>query len=257
MSPISPKQEAMFNSLTANVSSLSKTINDIAQNIQNGPGTSAYKAIQTNKLLAQYEAAKANLQNAPLDLSSAEKSYYIYNNGEDGGDSAYKAVIIDRNAKTADEFKKNSMEKQQQFMMEISQLLKQYQAEQVFVVRANELLKDRVEEHDRLKRSFNKYDSMIQTNERKVVYQINDMDNLYLYRRIMLFIYYSALVLYVVFGNFIPDKKYLSYSVWLILIIIALIPLILNRVIKWLHILKEYAGFWFKEIPHKDVLMDI
>jgi hypothetical protein len=255
--PISPKQEAMFNSLTANVSSLSKTISEIAQNIQNGPGTPAYKTIQTNKLLAQYEAAKANLQNAPLDLSSAEKSYYIYNNGEDGGDDAYKAVIIDRNAKTAEEFKKNSMEKQQQYMMEISQLLKQYQAEQVFVVRANELLKDRVEEHDRLKRSFNKYDSMIQTNERKVVYEINDMDNLYLYRRIMLFIYYSALVLYVVFGNFIPDKKYLSYSVWLILIIIALIPLILNRVIKWLYILKEYAGFWFKEIPHKDVLMDI
>jgi hypothetical protein len=247
-----------YQSVSSNIDSLKEIVeNQIVAGITSGPGTATYKTNQRNKLLTQYTAAQQNLKNAPQDLSNAEKSYYVYNEGEPGGNGVYDSIIIDRYAKTADEFKKNSIDKQQQFMTELSQILKQYQAEQLFVVRANELLKDRVEENEQLNRSLSRYEAIIQTNERKVVYEISDMDGLYLYRRIMVFIYYSALTIYIVFGNFIPEKKYESFSAWVIVIILALIPIILNRVIKWLYILKEYIGYWLKEIPHKDVMINL
>jgi hypothetical protein len=216
-----------------------------------------YKSNEGGKLLKRYKDAQKKLKDAPQILSNAEKSYYVYNDGKPSGDEIYNSIIYDRFAKTADEFKQNSIEKQQQFMTELSQLLKQYQAEQLFAIHATNLLQERTKKLADLKKSLFKYENIIQNNERKVVYQLNDMDGLYLYRRVMLFIYYSAIVIYIVFGSFIPDKQYKKFSICVMLIIAALIPLILNRIIKWIFILKEYVGYWLEEIPHKDVLEDL
>ena len=73
----------------------------------------------------------------------------------------------------------------------------------------------------------------------------------------MMFIYYAAIIGYIIFGNFIPDQLYLKYTVWLILIIVSIIPIILNIVIKWLFIFYDLLSYWFGELPHKDVYIDL
>ena len=98
---------------------------------------------------------------------------------------------------------------------------------------------------------------MVKTNERKVVYEDNDTEGLYTYRRVLLFLYYSAIVIYIIFSNFIPDKLYLKYSVWIIIIIVSIIPIILNMLMKWVFVIGDVIYYWFKEIPHKDVYIDL
>ena len=73
----------------------------------------------------------------------------------------------------------------------------------------------------------------------------------------MLFLYYTAMVCYIIFGNFIPDNLYNNKSVWLIIVIVSLIPIILNLVIKWIFIIFSVLGYWFNELTHKDIYSEL
>jgi hypothetical protein len=183
-----------------------------------------------------------DLERAPLDLSRAEKNYYTFNKGQNGGAGIYEKHIIDRFAKTADQFKTNSIERQQEYMAELSQSLKQYQAGIVFKKQSLKLLKVREADQARLMKNINYYQSIVQTKERQVVYENQNMDTLYSYRRIMFFVYYAGLISFIIFGNFIPDKLYTNYSVWLIIVLIAVFPLLLNILLKWAFIILD--AFW-------------
>ena len=204
-----------------------------------------------------YQAAQATMTSAPIDLSRAEKNYYVYNDGKSGGNQVYDALIIDRFSKTAQEFRTNSIDMQQQYMADLSQALRQYQAEVTFLAQSQKLLKTRQEEHKLLIQNINYYKKIVETSERKVVYENKNMDNLYTYRRLMIFVYYAALIGFIIFGNFIPDQLYRKYTIWIILVIVAIIPIILNIVIKWLFIFYDLLSYWFGELPHKDVYVNL
>jgi hypothetical protein len=208
----------------------------------------------TNKL----NKAQQNLKDAPLELSLAEKNLYVFNDGQPDGEFVYNTIIIDRFATTAEDLKRNSINKQQEYMSNLAQNLKQHQAELLFKTRTDELLKTRQNENDELHKKINLYDRILQTNERKVVYENNDMNSIYMYRRIMLFLYYGAIICYIIFGNFIPDKLYTKYSVWAIIIIVSIFPIILNLLMKWIFIIGSVIVFWFKkEMPYRDVYADL
>lgn len=216
------------------------------------PGSTCYTNM-SGSLHNIYYNAKDNLEKAPYDLSLAEKNYFEFTKGKDG----YNLMIFDRFAKTAEEIKENSIEKQQQFMTDLMQLLRQYNSEKILSDRADELVKERLIENKKIKNSFNRYKGIIQTSERKYVYENKDIDTLYLYRRVMVFIYYSIIILYLIFGNFIPDKQYTNFGTWMVIIIALLFPIILNLIVKWLFIIKDYLLFWISDIRHKDVYDDL
>ena len=221
------------------------------------PDSACFKKKHNMKLAKiLVDAQKTNL-NSPLELSLAEKNFYEYNEGDEGGETIYNNLIIDRFAKTAEELRKNSVEKQQEFMIELSQNLKQYKTDTNALERNKQLLATRQKEQRDLIKNINILDRIVKTNERKVVYEEKDTDGLYTYRRILLFFYYSAIVGYIIFANFIPDKLYMKYSVWLVIIIAAVIPIILNILIKWMFIIGDVVYYWAKEIPHKDVYIDL
>ena len=221
-----------------------------------------YKLNQQQKIQLMYDTSKEQLKNDPLDLSVAEKNLYLYNSGSGGsgigsGEDGYNNVILARFSTTADELKKNSIEKQQQFMLELSRVLKQYEVDVLSFEKTKILLKTRQQENQDLKKKIDMFDRIVKTNERKFVYENENTGGLFTYRRILLFFYYSALVVYIIFGNFIPDKLYLNYSVWAIVVIVAILPIILNMFIKWIFIILDVISYWFKEIPHKDVYIDL
>jgi hypothetical protein len=213
------------------------------------PGTECYKTKQTKWLNDQWQGKKKIYADAPLDLSHAEKNYYEFNKGESGGREIYNRLIVDRFAKTAEEFKKNSIDMQQQFMADLTQTLKQYQAEVIFQVQTEKLLKTRREEQNVLKKNINYFQKIVQTSERKVVYQHKNMSTLLTYRRIMFFIYYGAIIFFIVFGNFITERLYLKGIVWLLLVIASIFPLLLNILIIWAFVIWDTLVYWYSD-PH-------
>ena len=74
----------------------------------------------------------------------------------------------------------------------------------------------------------------------------------------MIFIYYAAVIGYIIFSNFIPDKLYMKFSVWMIIVIASIIPIILNMVMRWVFIIGEVISYWIKnEMPHRDVYAEL
>ena len=232
-------------------------LNSIFDMMTCAPGSDCYKTKRSAYLLDKYNKEKSKYINAPIDLSRAEKNYYVYNEGNNGGEKAYNSFIIDRFSKTAKEFKKNSIDKQQEFMGNLSQALKQYQAAVLFKEHTKKLLKMRENEHNDLIKNINYYKKVVQTSERKVVYENKNMDVLYMYRRVMIFIYYGLIVCFIVFGNFIPDQLYKKYSVWLVILILIIFPIILNIITMWIFTLYDTLNYWFSEMPYKDVYINI
>jgi hypothetical protein len=217
-------------------------------------GSSCYIQKQTALLRDKYKKAQQNVHDAPLELSLAEKNMYEYNQGNPGGDFIYTTTIIDRFANTAQELQQNSIDKQQEFMANLTQALRQYQAQTLFLNRTQELLKTRLKENEELQKKLELYTKILNTNERKVIYEKKDTDIIYTFRRVMLFLYYAAIIGYIIFGNFIPDKLYMKVSVWFILIIATIIPIILNMLMKWIFIIGGVISYWFKnEMPHRDI----
>lgn len=237
-----------LNTLTSSISA--KTISSITC----ANGSPCYKVQQTSLLKDKYEKAQQHLQNAPLELSLAERNMYEYNRGDPGGDFIYNTTIIDRFANTAQELQQNSIDKQQEFMANLTQALRQYQAQVLFLNRTQELLKTRLQENADLIQKKELFTKILHTNERKVVYEKKDTSSIYTFRRVMLFFYYAAIIGYIIFGNFIPDKLYKKVSVWLIIIIASIIPIILNIIMKWIFIIGDVIVYWFKnEMPHRDI----
>jgi hypothetical protein len=213
------------------------------------PGSDCYKTKRTKLLKKKWKANIKQYDTSPMDLSRGERNYYEYNKGENGGETIYNNIIIDRFAKTAQEFKVNSIDMQQQFMSDLTQTIKQYQAQLIFQIQIEKLLKTRREEQNVLKKNINYFQKIVQTSERKVVYESNNMTSLATYRRIMIFIYYGAIIFFVVFGNFITDKLYLKVSVWLILVIVSVFPIILNMLIMWVFVILDAISYWYTD-PH-------
>jgi len=220
-------------------------------------GEECYKTRRNTYLKTNYDNQKKRYNSAPIDLSRAEKNYYVYNEGNPGGNDAYNELIIDRFSDSAKQFKKNSIGMQQEFMGNLSQSLKQYQSSVVFKDQLKNLLKMRENEKKSLIKNINYYKKIVQTSERKVVYENKNMDTLYIYRRLMIFVYYGIIICFIVFGNFIPDQLYKKYSVWLVLIIAAIFPIILNIITMWLFILYDTVTYWFSDMPYKDVYINI
>ena len=231
--------------------------NDILSVLTCPVGSQCYKKKRSLFFKKIMDDDKKYYESAPLELSRSEKNYYVYNVGEYGGDEKYSELIIDRFARTAEQFKKNSIDKQQQFMSDLIQSIKQYQAGLVFKNQMDNLLKLRQAEHDDLIKNVNYYQKILQTSERKVVYENKNMDGLEMYRRVMIFLYYAAIVSFIIFGNFIPDKLYNKGSVWLIIVIAAIFPIIMNMLVMWIFIIYDTVSYWFSELPHKDVYINL
>lgn len=216
-------------------------------------GSDCYKTRHNTYLLNKFKRAAIDLSNAPIDLSRAEKNYYIYNEGNGNGDASYNLLISSRFDMTVAEFKQNSIDRQQQFMSDLAQAIKQYQAQYTFQDQSAKLFTMRQNEQNDLIKNINYYQKIVSTSERKVVFENKNMDSLYNYRRIMVFIYYACIICFIIFGNFIPDKLYTKYSVWLIIVIVSIVPIILNITIIWLFLIYDTLAYWFEDISYKDV----
>lgn len=189
----------------------------------------------------KWDLAKKNYEKAPEEIKQAEKNYYLY----DKGYGAYKEMLYDRYAKTAEEFKTSSNKKHAELKEELDELLNNYDAGTIYLKRMNELLKIKLAEKEDLEKKIDNYIGYTETSGRKVIYEDRARDTLTLYRQGLLYLFFAIVILYIVFGNFIPDKMYKKWHVWLLFALFIILPyFLIDRLVKMLFAIYQYFSSW-------------
>ena len=190
---------------------------------------------------AKWELAKKEYEQAPEDIKQAEKNYYVY----DKGYPAYKDMLFDRYTKNAEEFKKTSRIKHNKINSDLQDQIDNYDVSTTYLGRMNEMLRIKLKENEAIKQDIDDYLNKTQTSGRKVVYEDRARDWLGTFRNVLIFIYFALLVMYIVFGRFIPKQEYLHWQSWIIIILYIIFPFfILQRLVKVLFSLYNYLMSW-------------
>ena len=184
-----------------------------------------------------WDLAKKNYEHAPEDIRQAEKNYYVF----DKGYPAYKDMLYDRYSKNATEFKKSSNEKYKKVNEEILQLINTYDTSTTYLKRMNDLLRIKLGENEQVKRDIDQYLARTQTSGRKVIYEDRERDWLTTIRQIIIFVYFSLLVGYIILGSFIPNQLYKQWKVWMYIAMYIAFPFyILNKTVRLLFYMVNY-----------------
>ena len=190
-------------------------------------------------LKKKFEKAQTNLRDAPEDVSSAEKNYYVYAKGY----PAYEDMLFDRYSKTAEELKKKSTQKHKKLMEEIDTYIKDYKAEVIYSKRMNELLKVRVKENRRLRIEIEDDIAVVQTNDRRVTYEDKELDSAATVRKTLRFLYYFMLVLWILLGDFFSKSRYANLKTWGLMAIYIAFPFAINKIIELIYYITGQVSY--------------
>ena len=204
----------------------------------------------TNNLFNEFTAMNTVYDNASTNLARAEKNYIV---STDGGVSQYNTLINNRISGELNEVEHIIIDDYKNNMNFIDQIAKQYKSEISALRNARTGYDNLLIENAVLAKKLDAYSKILNTNERKTVYELQNMKNLYLYRRVLFFIYYLLIAQYIFFGEFIPKKLYTDYTYLVILLIMIIFPFILNTIISWTIMCINALHFWFDDSIIKDV----
>ena len=166
--------------------------------------------------------------NYEKDMEEAEKNYYISTNGQ----AEYKQLLLARNMKKANEFIKNQTKDHVEVIGNIADMNKALQTKAIYTKRINELLAVKLRKKVQIEKDIDKYISTVQTTDRRVDYELKDMDWNDTFNKILKYIYYGILVIYILFGDYLPTHKYKDFSVWLLIALYIALPYGLYPVVK-------------------------
>ena len=211
------------------------------------------KRKQADALKQKYKDAKKNVTDAPFELTSAEKNYYEFIEGDDG----YNQMLLNRYTKTARAMKKQSLEKHEKVMTDINVLEKDYDATKLYEKRMNELLELRMKQFKTLTKIVDKDIAEIETNDRKVIYEDHEYGSLHNTRKWTMAIYYFLVPCYLYFGKFFSAKKYKDIGTWILMVLYCVFPLLLNIIVGILFYLKHQIDYYLKNKAPKNVYENI
>jgi hypothetical protein len=191
-----------------------------------GCDTECQKRRHADKLRNKWKRAERNEREAPMIAAEAEKKYYEFSKG----DNDYKQMLMQRYTQRAEERKVDILKKHQILMNQIDTMFDDYTAQIIALDRINELLRIRTQEHNELKYTVGGDIAGVQTNERRVVYQVWAQDWLSTVKKILTWCYILIIVVYLVLGSFIINKKYLKATGWIPLVIMIVTPFTISYV---------------------------
>jgi hypothetical protein len=193
------------------------------------------------ELKENLDLAQNNLKNAPQDLETAEKNYYLFTKGT----SDYDNMVLNRNIKSSKNFKEESIKQHNERMEEIKILKNQYDSDKIYTQRMNQLVKLKLYEENKIKDSIDTYKSKVQTNDRKVVYENKDMDWSENFRFILKIVYYILFIVYFIISDYFSSAKYKNIKLWGVILVYLLFPYTLDWHIKKVFELYNYIYYIF------------
>ena len=205
-------------------------------------------------LLNEFAFRNEVYNSASSKLAIAEKNYIISN--DDGADT-YNTEFDERISYELGEIEHIIIDDYKNNMNFIDQIAKQYKSE-ISALNNAQTGYDKIRiENDVLTKKLDAYSKILNTNERKTVYELQNMKSLHLYRRVLFFIYYLLIAQYIFFGEFIPKKLYTDYTYLVILLIVIIFPFILNTIISWTIMCINALHFWLDDSIAKDVYAEL
>ena len=95
----------------------------------------------------------------------------------------------------------------------------------------NQMYQDSKAKHTALKRDIDNFYKKKSTNERKVYYELGNVENVIFYNKLIKILYFVILGVYILVGPFIAEQQYANPIVWAIILVYICIPFVLKYVV--------------------------
>lgn len=218
----------------------SQSINELIKNANNkascGPDCEKKKKI--SGLKSDYDNAASDLSKGPENLTEARKNYFVYAFGNKYNNNFNEKLYT----KEASEKVKKLITQHSENVKEISTLLNDYDSAYVYKSNMGDLSQKYEEENKTLKGEIDHNIKEVATNDRKVFYENQQIENIKYYRYLIKLVYWVILVLYTVV--FLYDGYYKKIKMDVMLVSLYIYPyvidLIIGKILYVFGVLKEY-----------------
>jgi hypothetical protein len=245
------QQQAINKAFTKAGYSLS-TLNNLTKQVTLANNPTAAKKIKNRDLKKIYIEAKENLKNAPDELNTAAKNYYTSTIGEEG----WKEMLLDKNKKEFEKENTMRLKKHQEFMKQLNTLSNDYNGLYIYFNRMMDFINMKEDKEKDLSNFIDDNNRLRLTNERKVIYEVYQIEWLDIVRKGLLSIYYILLA-WIILRVVFRDKNYKNYKTLLIILLIIILPLISLNISKYLFYIYFRLYYLVSNNVPKDVYTNI
>lgn len=183
-------------------------------------------------LRQKWENAKKTQKNAPQATIQAQKNYLIASEGVQG----YHNTMFNYYSKVADELKDKSKSSNADFLKDMDNLISEYSLDEINIDKLKDLLQVRLKQNKSYKQKLDASNKIVQTNDRKVVYENWAKQGLTTTAIILYIIYAVIYIVFIIVTVRNPNFDFKNYKSYISIIIFLIIPFI----IKYIALLIKY-----------------
>lgn len=180
------------------------------------------------------EKIQNDFNNYETNLENSEKKYYELQGI--AGKNKYNELLNERQAKKTAVFINTQTTIHKEIKEELNTLINTLNANKINYQTLNDFLEIKIKEKEDLKKKIENYKKIVQTADRKVVYEMEDLNTSRFYRKLLLFIFYLLLILYFIFSDFFPSEKYKFFNTWAIISLYIVFPYSIDYIINFFSI---------------------
>lgn len=244
-------QQLLTNKAMENAGFPMSKLNEMLSVVSNSANCdSACQRARTGEELRQkWETAKNNLVNAPEDITLTEKNYYVFENGDD----AYNEMILNRNVESIQKYKQESLLKHKSLLGSLNNSLGDIKTSSESI---NEL-KQVQTYFTNISNSLDNMTGFNNTNNRMVVYELDNMDLLNSIRKILNILYLFLFAVFIFKSDFISRKLYTDKKYIVAILIYICIYFFLDWIVVKLYLFSTYIYYLFSNRPYKDIFYNL
>jgi hypothetical protein len=209
------------------------------------------KQREEQRLLNAWNGSLDTLQNSPTIEAADEKAYYVFARGE----PAYRKMLLERYAGQSAEWKTKALAKHQAFMGVMDATVADYSALYEAVDRLRELLRVRQRENKALDQAVKQRVGTARADDRRVVYEVQELGSIAFYRNLLIGAYYAMFVLYLVVGDFFKNARYKQGKAWAAIALYAVLPWLAYSLSKTIFYLASLIGLYAETKAPKDIYL--
>ena len=225
------------------------------------------KILNNEELINSSEAQKLKQQwqhyinlkkEIPDIIDNKEETYYLFT--EKVGlnpPGTYHNILKTRYTEQAKNNRNDELDEINDFRRTADVMLNDYSGLTISSNKIKELLKVRREQKKNLEEKIDQFIKTVNTNERKIFYEIKEEDWLNFYKYVIFFIYYLLVIYYLMFGSFFWNDKYKNYKNWIVLILYISFPFFLMNIINLFFRFYDYVKSLINRQFPRNVYIDL
>jgi hypothetical protein len=205
-----------------------------------------------NKLLQ----ARSTYETGPEMLKTAEESYYIFKDGEDG----YKNKQFNEYKKEAKELHSKMKHKHNKEMKETIQSLSYYDSQRTYINNVNMVKLSILKEIRNKLNELRIEETNKHTNDRKTFYILQEQESLDMWLRLVNHVILAFVIVFIIYNVSEAEKENINIFTYVISVVLILVVFYLESFIKWIQTIplsiNVYAA-WGEEKTQPSLLWSI